>query len=261
MPRLLFLGTGGGRWSSIFQERATGGFRIELEHDQIHIDPGPGAIVRCKEYGVNPRETTAVICSHDHLDHQSDAEILVEAMCMGNKSGVFLGSSSVIEGSDNFDPAIDKYHRSLLNDIFILRDNLEYKLQDCTVKSFHLKHTDPTTVGLIFETSHGKIGYIADTEPFAELPKIFQDCKFLVISLMRPGSFRIPGHMCTDDAIALLNGLSPQKTVFTHFGLKMIKAEPQKEIEKISSATGKPCIAASDGLSVPLLDQKSIGDY
>jgi len=261
MSRLLFLGTGGGRWSSIFQERATGGFRLELEHDQIHIDPGPGAIVRCKEHGVNPRDTTAVICSHDHLDHQSDAEILVEAMCMGNHAGVFLGSSTVLEGSEIFDPALDSYHRTLLSDMVILRDGSEYKLPDCTLKTHILKHTDPSNVGIIFDTNQGKIGYISDTEYFPELPGIFQDCKFLVISLMRPGTFKIPGHLCTRDAIKLLNDLNPQKAIFTHFGLKMLRADPQTEIEKIASETGKSCIAASDGLSVPLLDQKDLGDY
>ena len=261
MPRLLFLGTGGGRWSSIFQERATGGFRLELERDQIHIDPGPGAIVRCKEAGVNPRETTAVICTHDHLDHQSDAEIMVEAMCMGDQTGVFLGSESAMNGTDQFDPALDKYHASLPSETSLLRDGSEYKFRDCTLTAFKLRHTDPSTVGLVFDTNFGKIGYIADTGIFPELSDHFKDCKFLVISLMRPGNFRIPGHLCTEDAIKLLKEVSPQKTIFIHFGLKMLRAGPEKEAERIAKETGKSCIAASDGMDFPLVDQKSLGDY
>ena len=42
MVRITFLGTGGGRFATIYQARATGGFYIE-DGRNLHVDPGPGA--------------------------------------------------------------------------------------------------------------------------------------------------------------------------------------------------------------------------
>ena len=43
MTRLTFLGTGGGRFVTLNQERSTGGIYLEDGY-KVHIDPGPGAV-------------------------------------------------------------------------------------------------------------------------------------------------------------------------------------------------------------------------
>ena len=47
---------------------------MKSEDAQIHIDPGPGAIVNTHQEVDEPSETNAVIVSHAHLDHSNDAE-------------------------------------------------------------------------------------------------------------------------------------------------------------------------------------------
>ena len=81
--KLIFLGTGGGRFSAINQRRMTGGFRIDnLGGKNYHVDPGPGALVRTYQFGLDPRNINGVFVSHAHTDHYNDAEILIEA-CEG----------------------------------------------------------------------------------------------------------------------------------------------------------------------------------
>ena len=46
--RLTFLGSGGGRWVVLRQLKASGGFVLELSDQKMHVDPGPGALVRAK---------------------------------------------------------------------------------------------------------------------------------------------------------------------------------------------------------------------
>ncbi|MGZ7095995.1 MAG: MBL fold metallo-hydrolase, partial [Methanobacterium sp.] len=104
---LTVLGSGGGRFATITQRRMTGGLRIDgIDGKNIHIDPGPGALVRTYQFGLNPLKLDAVLVSHSHTDHYNDAEVLIEAMTRGmtrNKGAVF-GSKSVIEGYKQFGP-------------------------------------------------------------------------------------------------------------------------------------------------------------
>jgi len=81
--KLIFLGTGGGRFATITQKRRTGGFRLISKKLNIHIDPGPGALIYSIEAGLNPQKIKTVLVSHRHPDHYSNAEILVEAMTRG----------------------------------------------------------------------------------------------------------------------------------------------------------------------------------
>jgi hypothetical protein len=45
MFEIVFLGTGGGRFSMITQKRRTGGLRVISEKMNVHVDPGPGALI------------------------------------------------------------------------------------------------------------------------------------------------------------------------------------------------------------------------
>jgi hypothetical protein len=59
MSGLVFLGTGGGRFAAILQARATGGIHLQLDGPdgqprRFQIDPGPGALVRMLDRGIDP---------------------------------------------------------------------------------------------------------------------------------------------------------------------------------------------------------------
>ncbi|RLF48539.1 MAG: MBL fold metallo-hydrolase, partial [Thermoplasmata archaeon] len=97
MAEIRFLGTGGGRFATILQARATGGIYIEDGRTKLHIDPGPGALVQMKKYGINPMKIDALLISHCHPDHYVDAPVIIEAMSKGGKKkrGALLGSKSI----------------------------------------------------------------------------------------------------------------------------------------------------------------------
>nr|WP_243687165.1 MBL fold metallo-hydrolase [Methanobacterium formicicum] len=71
-------------FATITQRRMTGGFRIDgIDGKNLHLDPGPGALVRSYQFGVNPLKLHGILVSHSHTDHYSDAEVLIEAMTRG----------------------------------------------------------------------------------------------------------------------------------------------------------------------------------
>src|SRR4030042_3928634 len=80
---IIVLGTGGGRFATITQKRRTAGIRSIGEDLNLHLDPGPGALVYSISGGLNPQQLNAIFVSHCHPYHYTDAEVLVEAMPRG----------------------------------------------------------------------------------------------------------------------------------------------------------------------------------
>src|SRR6202030_1177544 len=101
-----FLGTGGARFVVARQIRASGGmwFRFEGPRGttQIHVDPGPGALVRALSAvpPCEPRELDAIALSHKHLDHAGDVNAMIEAMTQGGwkHRGALLAPRDAFEG-------------------------------------------------------------------------------------------------------------------------------------------------------------------
>ena len=112
---IIFLGTGGGRFATITQKRRTAGIRIISEGLNLHLDPGPGALVHSINEGLDPQKLNAVFVSHCHPDHYTDAEVLIEAMTRGmtRKRGVLAAAKSVLTGNNLREPSISKYHQQM----------------------------------------------------------------------------------------------------------------------------------------------------
>jgi ribonuclease BN (tRNA processing enzyme) len=141
MTRLIFLGTGGGRFATIYQMRATAGIYLD-DGVRMHIDPGPGALVHMHRAGIDPTQTDAILISHCHPDHYTDAEILIEAMTMGGtkKRGTIIGSKSVFEGVKDFSPAISSYHSKLVEHTISMVPKMRVKVGHVAIEATPSAH-------------------------------------------------------------------------------------------------------------------------
>ncbi|PTD93628.1 MBL fold metallo-hydrolase [archaeon SCG-AAA382B04] len=251
--KLTFLGTGGGRFTTIFQKRNTGGIRLDNEKNHIHLDPGPGALLLSKRNGLDPKKLNSLILTHSHPDHYNDLEVLIEAMTKGGtqKTGKVLTSESGIKKMDEYGPTLSDYHKDLPREIISLNNNSKIPLKDQSkVIPVPAKHSDPSTRGLILETKKGNIGFTSDTEYFEELGQIFSDTRLLIMNVTRPKAASIPYHLSTDDAIQLLEEVDPEVSVITHFGMKMLNQGVEEQVKIIREETNQKCIAAEDGMKI-----------
>lgn len=255
--KITFLGTGGGRFTTISQKRMTGGFRIDdINGKNYHIDPGPGALVRSYQFGLQPTSLNGVFISHAHTDHYTDAEVLIEAMTKGmtREKGVIIGSRSVFEGFQQWGPCISKYHMSK-SDKLVLGPNKTKILDNMKIKGTKTIHGDPTCVGFQIQTKGLNISYTSDTKYFDNLHKYHKNADILIASVIRPGSKSIKGHMCTDNFSKLIEEIQPKLAIMTHFGFKMLSEKPENEAKQIEKKTGVKTLAAFDGMRVEIKDK------
>lgn len=258
---IIFLGTGGARFATITQKRRTAGIRILGEKINLHLDPGPGALVYSVASGLPPEKINALLVSHCHPDHYTDAEIFIEAMTRGmtKKRGVLAAARSVLYGNDVCGPAISQYHQQMPEKIIEAKPGIRFQIENLNVVVTEARHSDPDTVGFRFETEDvGDIAYTSDTEYFEGIGKHYEGVRLLILCVMRPAGKPWKGHMTTEDAIKIIEEANPEKVVITHFGMQMIFRGPRNEAKLIESKTGVPTIAANDGMYIKIGEQMEI---
>lgn len=250
---ITMLGTGGGRFATITQKRHTAGIRIISNSLNLHLDPGPGALVYSVSEGLDPQKLNAVFVSHAHPDHYTDAEVLVEAMTRGmtRKRGVLAAARSVLSGNDVCEQSISKYHQRMPERKIEALPNMKFQVADVNVSVTEARHTDPDTVGFRFETSEfGDFAYASETEYFEDIGRYYEGARLLILCVLRPAGKPWKGHMTTDDAVKIIEEAHPEQAVLTHFGMKMIFSGPAKEARLVEEKTGIPTVAAVDGMRI-----------
>lgn len=252
MATIVFLGTGGGRFATIHQTRATGGIYIDSRL-KLHIDPGPGSLVMMKNQNIDPTKTDGILISHCHPDHYCDAEVLIEAMTNGGseRRGFLLGSESIFGKIQNYRAIISEYHQKLTN-MLCAKPGDVFELGNDLISITPAFHSDPSTIGFLLHDAFGKVAYVPDTTYNEKIAHANKDVRVLIISVTRPLNAGIEYHLCTEDATKLVNMIRPELAVITHFGMRMLKEGAEKQAEWIEKYAGIKTISATDGMKIHL---------
>lgn len=262
MGEIIFLGSGGGRFCMIQQLRATGGIIININKENILIDPGPGSLVMAKKFNQNPSTIDYLFVSHIHPDHSTDINVIIEAMTYGTteRRGTLIASRSVIEGINKNESVLTTYHKKMLKNIFIAKDGDNFTFDSFSFKILKAMHSDPTTIGVQIIENNKVITYSSDTAFNNDLIKEYEDSNILILNVLRPNASKIKYHLCTEDAIKIIKIVKPELAIIQHFGVKMLRANPVEEAKHIQNETKVRTIAAFDGMKINLeeLKQKTL---
>lgn len=259
--KLTFLGTGGGRFATITQKRHTGGIRIIANKLNAHLDPGPGALIYSLNAGLDPQKISALLISHSHPDHYTDAEVLIEAMTHGTtkKRGFLIAPHGVLFGNNAVEASVSKYHQAMPSRTFEAKSGEIFDVDNTKVKVTEARHSDPDTVGYRFETNDfGDFAYTSDTEYFEGIGRPYQNLRLLVLCVLRPSGNPWKGHMTTEDAVKIVEEAKPEMAVLTHFGMQMIFKNPENEARIIEEKTRVKTTAAKDDMRIRIAEEITI---
>lgn len=252
--KLIFLGTGGGRFCTTTQARATGGIYLEAGGKRLYIDPGPGAVVHAARLKVPLRRLDAVLVSHSHPDHYTDAEVVIEAMTTGatRRKGLLAGSVSVMKGSGGIGPVISKYHQSCVDRAVTVRPGGSFSVGSVKIKALRTRHSDHTTTGFRFSADK-ELAYVPDGSYFKGMEEDYKGTDVLVINTMfprqappAPDKAKKFLHMNTNMARELIEKAGPKQVIIQHFGMTMLRAGPAAEAAWLEKETGVRTTAAKD---------------
>ena len=252
VARIIFLGTAGSSAVVSKQLRASGGIILQVEDLQFHIDPGPGALNKARENGVNVHHTTGIFVTHNHINHCNDLNVIVDAMTHSGieHRGVILGSKSVLEPSENSNPYLTKHHSNMVEKIIPLEKGHKVGVELIEIHALSAEHTDSSAIGFKFFCPRFTLSYTGDTKLTPKLMEELSGTDILILNVPYPGDKGRGGNLDTNSAIQIISTIRPRLAILTHFGLEMLKADPLQETREIQRITGVQTIAARDGLAV-----------
>ncbi len=251
---LVFLGTGGGRFTLATQKRRTGGFLIKEGKVKIHVDPGPGALVNAWEARENPMRTTHLFVSHAHTDHYVDAPAIIEAMTNGTRDhrGVLVGSEWLLKGGDGDYPGIMRYHQEMVARVEVSRPGKKLDFDGFDVLPTETRHEETSCTGFVFEFPKLRVGYTADGAYYPGMEDYFQDVDVLILNTIAPDMHSIPILMTLADGMKLVDAVKPKLAIIQHFGLRALRYGPERMASEIAERTGVRAIAARDFMKMDL---------
>jgi phosphoribosyl 1,2-cyclic phosphodiesterase len=252
---ILFLGSGGARFVVARQLRASGGMWLRLGETQIHVDPGPGALVRALSHvpPCNPRELDAIVLSHKHLDHSGDVNVMIEAMT----SGGFRRRGAVLAPADAFDedPVVLPYARRFVQSIERLEPSSgPYRIGDVELFTSMLHLHAVLTHGLHFVHAGMRIAYLPCGRYFDGLAADYAQHRpdVLIVNVLRYRDGMNVDHLTWFDARRVIADVRPKVAVLQHFGTKMLEADPRRLATRLEDELGLRAIAAFDGFTLDL---------
>ncbi len=247
---IIFLGTAGDAILFGKQYRASGGIVITTANTQLHIDPGPGSLIRAIQMKVNVRETTGILVSNNTILKSNDLNALITGMTYEglDHKGVVVAHKDVIEGNEDDTPIIKRECLAFVEKVITLETGQKVGINDTEVYATKVFGTN--SVGFRITCPDFIIGYTSDTEYRVELATSFENVNVLIVNCKNPEPIKEEGSMNTADIIALVEKVKPALTILTGFGIKMIKHDPISEARKIQKQTGCQVMAAKDGLRI-----------
>ena len=250
--KLIFLGTGGDIYVVSKKWRTSGGIILKTDETQIHIDPGIGAIESSKRSEINLRENTAVIITHQHLNHANDANAVAHAMTYGgeDKKGVLITNiPKENEGQENY---LTPRSRSFFEKEILMYPGKRIGINEIEIKATETKHYESGAYGLIITTPNYKIGYTSDTGFNEEIANQYQGCDIIIANCKNPDEETISENNLTPQTTAEIANKSKTKIlVITHLGNKLAKDDlaVAREIRQYVTCQ---TILAKDGLVMEL---------
>jgi phosphoribosyl 1,2-cyclic phosphodiesterase len=251
---ILFLGTGGARFVVARQVRASGGMWWRFGETQIHVDPGPGALVRALSHvpPCEPARLDAIVLSHKHLDHSGDVNVMIEAMSQGGwrPRGMVLAPRDAFEG----EPVIFPYLRRFVPRMEHLHEHGgPYLIGEIEIRaSVRHKHA-VETYGLHVLHRHDegevRLSYVPCTRYFDGLIEDYAAARpdVLVVNVLRYRDTMDVDHLTFDQAKDVIAQVRPRVAVLTHFGTRMLEQDPRRLALELEDELGIRVHAARDG--------------
>jgi len=153
-----------------------------------------------------------------------------------------------------YEPVVFSHVRDSVERLEILKESRSYAVDSLQFET-PIRHDHPAeTYGFKFKLDRGIVSFVTDTKFSQALIDKYRGSDILVMNVLLKEPFpdREIKHLDLGGAQSLIEGIKPRLAIMTHFGLTMLKNDPNLLARKLSKMTGTEVVAATDGLTVNL---------
>ena len=185
-----------------------------------------------KNCGVNLRANTALLVSHNHLNHANDVNAVISAMTYNgfDKKGVLVANNTAINGSEKSKPYLRDFYKGCLERYIVLEEGQHVGINEVEIEALKTKHSEKA-IGFKFFTPLYTLAYSSDTKYSVEILEEYKNSNILILNV--PFLKKEQESLSKEDAIKIINEVKPKLTIITHFGIDFLRADPLYEIRDI----------------------------
>lgn len=265
MAKIVFLGTAGDS-KLIFKGANSAGIRIQVDDKELHIDPGPGALLKCKQSGFDVRKTDAVLISSPNYVYSNDVNVLLSAMTNDGKinRGMLVASLFSTEESDDYSSVVNKHYKKAVSKFLALESEMKINLED--IEIIGLRTNVERSIGFKIRTKDFILSYTGESKYSKDLADQYKNSDIIIFNVKSPSNKKSE-LLGTEDIIKILEKVKPELAVLTGFSEEYLEAGILEEARLIKKETKVQVIAASDGLVLSPKDysaeskQKMLGSF
>ena len=250
-----YLGTSGGRFSMIKQARSTGGIWFRYGGINCVLDPGPGSLLRIctSDPQLDSESIDAVLLTHKHIDHSTDANVLIECMTRGgfDDRGTFVAPEDCVSGPD---PVVLKYSLAKAKRVLTPRDGEPFELSSGVTAEpvMHLHHGVQCFGYIMRSPGLPQWGVISDTKYLPHLAERYKDCRYISINVTFPNRKARLDHMSVEELRELLAEIHPELVTLSHLGAMLTAPEDGAQYLKGLDTEYTKTVPGEDGMVIDL---------
>lgn len=250
--QITFLGTAGDPIVYGKQLAASGGIIIKYDEMQLHINPGPGALPKAKEFEIFLRENDVLLVTENTTLAANDVNACVDAMTNGGLDckGVLVANAKSLEESPNIYPIITPKNRTCLEKIIPIKLDDRVALNNVEIVPTPTYGVDIGNIGYKITTPHFQLSYLGNTQFNKKLKDDHKESNIVIINMPHVQAKTDLKCMDVDQVIIFLKEVKPKLCVITNFGIKMIQSDILNIIRTIQRESKVSTMAAKDGLKI-----------
>ncbi len=252
VTQILFLGTAGDALTLGMRGKTAGGIIIQTETVQLHLNPGPGALVTATNYGIDVKKTNIILVTDNTILHSHDTAALIEVMTLSglDTCGLLVAAKSALMTENREELAcISSAVQSAVEKTIVLTENAKIEYNTLQIHGIKIKNKDPNAMGAKIITPSFSLGYTGITKYFQKVAEAFKDVEILILEVPKMLEEKREEGLCVADAEKLIAEIKPQLAVLTGFGKAIHREDTLEMTRALYRKTGVQCIAAKEGFS------------
>ena len=246
MANLLFMGTASDPLSVAKQMHASGGIALEHQGILFLVNPGPGSLIRAKQFGCPLRDVSGIILTDLTLEAANDVNVVIDAMTYSghDKRGILICPREAVESDD---PLVLKRSKNLLERIIIMEPKKRVGIDD--VEVYGLRTNRVASIGYKFVTSEFVLSYLSDPVFSVDLFDDLMGSDIIILGLKHEANAtEINDDRLTFHQVAkIISEVKPRLAIITDFSASVINADPLLQARLLQKETGIQVISAKDG--------------
>ena len=216
--------------SALNNNRTSAGIIIEVDNNQIVLDPGIGTITQSSQLLIDLKKTTLVLVSNTDVSYCNDINALIE-----NAKNIHLICPKELLKHD--ESILTLTHAKNLKIISVTND----EIKQTNVKNIDIEaqYNKSDAVSYKITTTKYVLGYITKAKYSKQFVESFKDSNILIINFTEIVHEKNSKYLDIEEITELIKEINPELVVLNGFSKKIIDMDPLDLSRKIKQELQK----------------------